>query len=666
MANPTQSISVVRFGPFELDLRSGELKRDGRHQRLQGQPAQLLVLLASRASELVTREELRTYLWPEDTFVDFDHGVNNAVNRIREVLSDPAASPRYIETVPRRGYRFIAEIEDLSPAPLVIGHTPAAADSSPRSISVESEMPSVSTGSKAPHSHFFSRLAWILTGIAAGLAASLWIYHVAIGKKAATLTTPIQSLAVLPLANLSGDPSQEYFADGMTELLTTDLGRIGGIRVISRTSVMRYKGTSKTILEIARELNVDAVIEGGVQRSGDRLRITAQLIQANNDRHLWSDTYEGAVREAFSLQDKVALDIAERVQAQFSGAERNKPTGATTIDPLAEEEYFRGRYDSNSWTAAKLESSIGHFEEAVQRDPRCAPAWAGLAGDYELMGVFGYLSRRTALQQSLTAAQRAVELNSSLADAHVFLASARWWTAWSPNGNGELARQAWSDAERELRFAIALNPNDAVAHQWLGYHLAAAGQFENAIVEMRRARELDPLSPNTQNSLGAAYYWAGRDDEASREILQVRDPDANSRRRHQRMARIYERKGMLERAAAELATAARLSGNTALASAVEREYRSSGYRGARKLYLRGDIIASQHPQRNNDVPVAALEIAADYALLGETAPSLLWLEQALQQDDPGIEYLKIDDRFESLRNNPRFQDLLTRLGLPQS
>lgn len=634
----------LRFRDYELDLDAFELRRDGRRIRLERKPLEVLILLAEKPGRLLPRGEIIERIWGKDFSFDTENGVNNVIRKIRAALNDGSEEPRFVETVVGKGYRFISPVEEFpSGAPL------------PGTSALE-----------VPHSRFPRGLAWFL-GSAALLASSIVVYHGAVGRKTATHAAPsIRSIVVLPLANLSGDTSEDYFADGMTELLTTDLGRIGQVRVISRTSAMRYKGAAKTIPQIARELNVDAVIEGGVARSGNHLRITAQLIQAQNDQHLWADSYEGDVREAFSLQDKVALDIAEHVQGQFSGSQDSRRTAAATIDPVAEEEYFRGRYDSNRWTAAELESSIGHFEQAVQRDPRCAPAWAGLAGDYELMGVFGYLPRRTALAQALTAAQRAVGLDSSLADAHVYLATARWRTAWLPSGSAELARQAWSDAEKELRFAVALNPNNAVAHQWLGYHLATAGQFENAIVEMKRARELDPLSPNTQNSLGAAYYWAGRDDEALREFSQVPDPDANSERRHQRMARIYERKGMLERAAGELVTAARLAGEPALAISVERQYRSSGYAAARKAYLWGDITERRRAETGHDVPMSALQIGADYALLGETGTSLHWLEIAWQQDDPGLEYLKIEDCFETLRTNPRFRSLLSRLGLPPS
>ena len=640
------SSAKLRFLGYELDRDAFELRRAGHRIRLERKPMELLILFAEKPGCLVSRDEIIEKIWGKDFSFDAENGVNNAVRKIRVALNDGSEEPRFVETAVGKGYKFIASVETAPP---------------------EASFPSGAAASEVPHSRFSKKLAWILAGSAAVLAAGFLAYYGAIGRKTIAGAAPsIHSLAVLPLANLSGDPSQQYFADGMTELLTTDLGRIGQIRVISRTSAMRYKSTTKTIPQVARELNVDAVIEGGVARSGDRLRITVQLVQAKNERHLWADAYEGDMGDAFSLQDKVALDIAERVQAQFSGAERGELTGTATPDPVAEEEYFRGRYDSNTWTAAALESSIGHFEQAVQRDPRCAPAWAGLAGDYELMGMFHYLPNRSALAQARTAAQRAVELDSSLADAHVFLGAARWPTEWPPSGNGELARQAWLDAEKELRLAVALNPNDAIAHQWLGYQLASAGEFEDAIAEMKRARELDPLSPNTQNSLGAVYYWAGRDEEALREILQVPDPDANSERRHQRMARIYERKGMLERAAAELAAAARLSGKQALAASVEQEYRSAGYVKARRLYLYGDIMERQRQAKNDGIPVAALEIAADYALLGETRASLRWLEIAWQQDEGAIAYLKVDDRFEILHANPRFQDLLTRLGLPRS
>lgn len=639
---------VLRFGIFELNPRTGELRKSGKLIRLPPQPSRLLALLASKPGELVTREEIQRELWGKGTVVDYEQGLNFAVKKVRAALGDSSHSPRYIETLARRGYRFIASVDAAEHS----GAFPAA-------VGAESK----NQGKKA------TRVArpLVLAGMLATISVLVLIALNMTGLRNRLLGTiaekPIRSLAVLPLTNLSRDSSQAYFANGMTETLTTDLGRIGQLRVISHTSAMHYKATTKTLPQIARELNVDAVIEGSVARSGSRLRINAQLVNARNDRQLWANTYEGRVDDALSLENKVALDIAEHVRIQLSAEERRHLANAPAIDSAAGEEYFRGRYDWDTWTGAALESSIGHFQRATQIDPDYAQAWAGLAGGYDLLGILGYLPRHSARIEARTAAQRALSLDPSLAEAHVFLARVLWPMDWSSSAPPGRARQAWFASEKQLRLAIRLSPNDAIAHQWLGYHLAARGRFDNAIAEMKLARELDPLSPQTQNSLGAVYYWAGRYDEALKQFRAVPDPDANSERRHRRMAWICERKGKPQRAIAELLSAARLANKQVLATSVEQEYRASGYAQARSLFLRGDIAARERQAKDSGHHVASLMIAGDYALLGERDRSLSWLEKAVRDEAPGIEFLKVDNRFVPLLPDPRFQKILRRLGL---
>src|SRR5215469_9953092 len=321
VANPSQSLGLVRFGPFEADFRAGELLKNGRKIRLQDQPLQVLSMLLEKPSEVVTREELRTRLWPEDTFVDFDHGLNNAINRLREALNDSADAPRFIETLPRRGYRFVGEVriesntppqsnDLLGPAKTEVSNVPAIQDYiSPQPPPV----PSLRRAAKV-------WLGAISLGFVAALILSLYLGRGWLFGSSADLR--IQSLAVLPLENLSGDSSQEYFADGMTDALITDLAQIQALRVTSRTSTMQYKGSKKRLQQIASELNVDAVVEGTVVRSGERVRIDAQLIQANTDRHLWAKSYERNLRDVVALQGEVAQAIADEIHIQVSAEER--------------------------------------------------------------------------------------------------------------------------------------------------------------------------------------------------------------------------------------------------------------------------------------------------------------------------------------------------------
>ena len=459
---------------------------------------------------------------------------------------------------------------------------------------------------------------------------------------------------MLPLENLSGDPAQEYFADGMTDALITDLAQVSALRVISRTSVMRYKGTRKPLPEIARELNVDAVVEGTVVRSANRVRINAQLIQALPEHHLWANAYERDVADVVALQGDVARAIATEIQIKLTPQEQTRLARVQRLDPEVLEAYLKGRYEWNKWTEEGLKKSIEYFEQAIQKDPNYAQAWAGLSDTYQLLGIFGFWPPEVAAPKAKAAALKALELDETLSDAHASLAGVLW-----------LQERSWSAAEKELQRAIALNPNNAWAHQTQGYHLSCAARFDEAIAEMKRARELDPLSSNKQQSLAATLYRAGRYDEALQQFREVPDGDVNAERRHRWMATIYERKGRQKEAMAELLTALRVAGEKDLAERVERKYVSYGFFEAKKTFLWGDIREKQKRAKTGVVQRSWISywIAADYAMLGETDKAFEWLDKAFREG-PNLMYLKVDDNFEPLRSEPRFQELVRRIGLP--
>ena len=629
----------LQVGRPRLDLGRYELTLDGRRLKLERQPMDLLVLFVQRRGQLVTRDDIVDRLWGKDILIDVDRSINAAVRKIRSALKDDSSNPTYLETVVGKGYRFIGDVEFVGPG----------------SLPTSSPEPAFLT------IHPGWRVTSVLLGFVLLLGLSAAVAWVALRRR--RLPSPpegqIRSIAVLPLANLSGDPSQQYFADGTTEMLITDLGRISQLRVISRTSAMHYKNTHETLPQIARELRVQALIEGGVLRSGNRLRLTVQLVQAQPEQHLWASSYEADARDALALQDQAARSIAEQVQVTLSPREKSALTAARPIDPATEDEYYRGRYCLNTWTENGLEAGIEHFKQAVQTDPAYAQAWAGLAYSYGLMGVFGYLPRSVAQREGRTAAERALKLDASLSEAHVSLAVVRW----PPDADASVqeARQAWSDTEAQLRLAISLNPNDALAHQTLGYLLVQEARSGEGISEMKRARELDPLSPNTQHSLGVAYYFAGRFDQALEEFRQVPDPDGNSERRHFFMAQAYQRKAMPQQALGQLLMAARFAGMPQLQSSLEKEYRSGGYLQAENLFLRAEI--KQQRAKRPHSTVNSMEVAADYALLGQKEQSLEWLAKGFREDARGLAFLKVDDRFESLRPDPPFQNLLHRIGL---
>jgi TolB-like protein/DNA-binding winged helix-turn-helix (wHTH) protein len=638
MTTPNTSPRVKEFGIFELDLQRVELRKQGVKVKLQEQPLKILQLLLEHPGEIISRKELRSHIWPEDTFVQFDQGLYSAMARLRDALGDTSESPRYIETVARRGYRFIAQVR-------LMGGT------------ANSERPTESQQEEAERKTVTLRrlAASLVAGLIGGalLLAVVLIFDVAGAREwLRARTTPIRSIAVLPLENLSGDPQQEYFVDGMTEALITDLGKIGELRVISRTSAMHYKGTRKTLPEIARELNVDAVIEGAVLRSGDRVRITAQLVQAANDRHLWAESYERDLRDVLALQDEVARDIANDIKIKLTPQEQARLASGRRVDPEAHEAYLRGRYEWNKWTEEGLKKGVEYFERAIQKDPAYAQAWAGLSDTYQFLSLWDSWPAQVAMPKAKAAALKAVDLDDTLSDAHVALSGVLW-----PH------ERSWSAAENELQRAIALNPNNAWAHQAYGYQLSSVARFDEAIAEMKRSLELDPLAPNKQHSLAATLYRAGRYDEALQHFREVPDPDANSERRHRFIAAICERKGMQKEAIAEWLTALRFSGQKELAEQVERKYVSSGYSKAKKTCLWGDIKEKQEKRARNGFGQADW-IAVDYALLGEKNKAFEWLDKGFQEGSIAWD-LKVSDHYELLRSDPRFGELLRHLNLQQ-
>ncbi len=640
MEVPKQSLRrVVRFGVFEVDLRAGELFKQGIKIKLQQQPFRVLALLLEHPGEVVTREDLRQAIWPAGTFVEFDVGVDAAIHKLRTALGDSAENPRLVETLPRRGYRFIAAVDGA-----VATEEQASTDVAPPALSMPKRRPLLWTGAMAV---VVGLLLAVNTG---GLRVRL------LGRSA---VPRIQSIAVLPLGNLSGDSAQEYFAEGMTEALVTRLGKtagLGGLQVISHTSAMHFKGTRETLPEIARQLHVDAVIEGAILRVGNRVRVTAQLIEASSDRHLWAETYERDLRDVLGLQDDIARAITNEVHMRLSSSQPSPmaSTRARPVDPDAYDLYLRGRAEWNARTEQASKRAIEYFQQAVRRDPGYAPAWAGLSDQYDLLGSFNVLPPKVAWLKAKAAAERAIQLDETLSEGHVSLGSVLFHE-WS-----------WSAGEKELQRAIALNPNNAMAHQRYGYALGFRGQSDAAIREMQRAVELDPLAPSKQNSLAGALYGAGRYDEALQYYRDIPDPDFNSESRHRRIAAIYERKGMLKEAMTEWLMALRLGGKEDVAASVERRYRSAGYVEARRTYLRADLRHALQQAENAYPRPPASAIAGNYALLGERDSAFAWLERAFREREGKLIFLTVDEHWDTLRSDARFRDLARRMGLPDS
>jgi len=632
----------LRFGVFELDLRAGELRKHGLRVRLQAQPFQVLAMLLEHFGEVVTREELQKTLWPADTFVDFDHGVNKAINKIREALGDSAESPRFVETVARRGYRFLAEVKVVDTVPV---HSTELV-TQPHPTAEVRGRPDLA-GKFAMLKHRLRSLAWQISvfGLLV-LMASLATWKLHFWKRPSPV---IRSLAVLPLEILSSDASQDYFADGMTDELISDLGQISALRVISRTSVMAYKRARKPLPQIAHELNVDAVVEGTVLRSGDQVRITAQLIEGSSDRHLWSQSYEGELRDTLALQNRVARAIADQIRINLNPQEQAALKNVRVVNPEAYESYLKGRYFWNKRTADGLKVALAYFNQAIDEDPKYAQAYSGLADTYALLGDWQYavMTPKEALPKAKAAAIKALELDSALGEAHTSLAFSLDAFDWD-----------FDSAEKEFRRAIDLNPGYATAHHWYAWHLSVLGRNDEAIAEMRKAENLDPLSLIINADLAELLAIAHSYDESMRQSRKTIEMDPNFALAHNQLAQAYLAKHMNEEAVAELQKAVRLSGGspTCIAS-LARAYAASGKR-SEAVKLLSELKKRSIPSYSD-----ASEISVIYAALGDKDQAMNWLEKAFEEHfNPSV---LLRPGFDPLRSDPRFEDLVRRIGLPR-
>ncbi|MBZ5543781.1 MAG: protein kinase [Acidobacteriia bacterium] len=470
----------------------------------------------------------------------------------------------------------------------------------------------------------------------------------AVGARRAVPLSKIESLAVLPLENLSGDPEQEYFSDGMTEELITDLGQISALRVISRTSVMQYKGTKKPLPEIARELNVDAMVEGSVLRAGDRVRITAQLIQANPEKHLWAESYERDLRDVLALQSEVAQDITNKIQIRVTPQQQARLASARPVNPEAHELYLKGRYEWNKRTEQGLEKGLQYFEDAIAKDPNYATAYAGLADSYQVLGTNGFLPAGDTYPKARAAALKALEIDGDLADAHASLASV-------------LAGfdRDWTSAEREYRRAIELNPGYATAHQWYALLLSILARHGEAIREIEEARKLDPLSVRINANVGEVLFFARQYDAAIEQLRKALELEPNDVTSHVLLGWAYMQKGMHQEAVAEIQKAAnQRTGSLEPLAQLANAYAVAGKRNEAHTVL--NQLKALSKQRY----VGPYLTATTYVGLGQREEAFAWLERAFEVHDPYLTILNVDPRLDPLRSDPRFQALLRRMNFP--
>jgi TolB-like protein/DNA-binding winged helix-turn-helix (wHTH) protein/Tfp pilus assembly protein PilF len=605
---------------------------------VQQQPLKLLEILLERPGEVVTREELRSRIWPNESFGDFDQAVNVAIAKLRAALSDSADNPRYIETLPRRGYRFIANVAVVSRPADKPGLGPAAGSSATREEAAHEPVRAAAGPKDLPSQH-----AWKLLALAMVLLLSMFVGWMLLRRSGSPISisssSPVRSLAVLPLENLSSN-SEDYFADGMTDELITDLAQISALRVISRTSIMPYKGVRKPLSQIARELNVDAVVEGTVMRSGKQVRITAQLIRAPADKHLWAQSYEGDVRDTLALQKSVARAIAEQIRIKLTPQEAAVLENVKHVSPEAYDNYLKGRYFWNKRTAEDSKKAIFYFSQAIENDPSYSLPHAGLADIYQL-------SERPQLAREEV--RKALNLDDQSAEAHNSLANLLY-----------LFDRDWEGADREFNRALELDQNYAPAHHWYSMYLALEGRKPEALAEAEKAYELDPLSPVVGANLAKIFQETGQDDKAIDQAKKTLDLAPDSAVTHAVLGLVYEDKHMYAQAIGEYKKALQLGGPTdEIRGLLGYTYAVSGNRtDAEKIVseLKGRWPGHTH---------AALDLAVVFSGMGDAESAMYWLGKARETRVSDLIGIGQDPHFAEMRGDRRFQTLVQQVGAPK-
>lgn len=665
MGHSLSNPRTVRFGLFEVDFEQRLLTKAGLRVKLQDQPFEVLAMLVERPGEIIVREEIRRRLWPADTFVEFDDGLNTAVKKLRAALSDVADTPRFIETVPRRGYRFVAPVTQHEPvAPVEADRMDANAGSisalAPASIPGNGSKISNAVSSNGhddyaisaetggtPVSRIRRLLFPALVAALAGLVALILLVKPWVGKSPARPEKA--TIIVIPLDNLSGDPQQDYFSDGITEEITTQLATLDPehLGVIGRLTAMRYKRGQKDIAQIGREVPVQYVLEGSVRRDQKRFRVTVQLIEVAHQTHVWAEEYDRDLGDSLQLQRDIAMAIAGHIDLKLTAEEQRKLGTGSPVTAEAHDAYLKGLYEWNKRTEEGFRSAIQYFQEALQIQPDYAPAYAGLADCYNLLAQYSFAERDDAYPKAKAFAQKALQLDDTLAEAWTALADVKI-----------KYDQDWRDGEGDFLRAIQLDPNYATAHLWYAEdYLTFAGRVDQAITEAKKAKQIEPLSPIVGSVVAETFFLARNYDEAIREAKGVLELEPNFVVAQDRLGWAYEQKGMFPEAIAQFQKGlAGSHGNIAkwMNAELAYAYASAGRKSDARKILSG-LLADSHNES-----ILACSFGYIYTALDEKDPALTWLRRCDQLK--GLPPLRVDPRFDSLRADPRFQTLLRRSG----
>jgi TolB-like protein/DNA-binding winged helix-turn-helix (wHTH) protein/Tfp pilus assembly protein PilF len=650
------AVNGYRFDRFEVDVRTGELRRDGTRLQLQDKPFQLLIALLERPGQLLTHEELQRRLWPADTFVDFALGLKVAVKKLRNALGDHADAPRYVENLPRRGYRFIMAVEQINHTVICLtaGGNDAQAQELAQPTASNSER-NAGVGEAQGHSTATPARSrqWRVIAVAAAVVLIAALTTVVVERLHPTQPASAQpvSLAVLPFTVIDNDGQSEYLGLGMADALIVRLGRLKRFAVRPTSAVRGFSASKPDAVAAGRRLGVENILDGHIQRFADRVRVTVQLVRVADGFALWTEQFDEKFTDIFGFQDSIAGRVASALSQPLSEDQIHSMAHRSTVNADAYEAFLKGRFFWNKRTEDGYTRAIEHFQRAIQLEPNFAPAYAGLADAYALLGSMANktIPRSQAMPAAREAATRALQLDDSLAEAHTSLAFVHMHYEWN-----------WHAAEREYRRALELNPSYATAHQWYGFYLVAQGRTEDAIVSIERAHALDPLSLIISTDLAEMLVFNGEYERAVRQCRKTLEMDPNFGLAYRILGHAYSRLGRHDEAIKEMERAREFAGSTMWALPdLAYIYAVAGKQSKSRALLEEALKLSDERQNTN------WNLAAIYASIGDADRTFQWLEKALAERDGSLIVMKVEPYFQPFASDPRYQKIAATVGLPQ-